>query len=57
MLAALQERKVAIHLVSPGPDLLKDVLDAASKPFAVTGTYDIPEDLVERWPPAAFCWE
>ena len=48
MLAALQERKVAIHLVSPGPDLFKDVLDAAPKPFAVTGTVDIPEDLVER---------
>ena len=48
MLAALQERKVAIHLVSPGPALLKDVLETASKPFAVTGTYEIPEDLVEQ---------
>ncbi|MHB8957386.1 MAG: M28 family peptidase [Pirellulaceae bacterium] len=48
MLAAFEQRKIALHLVSPGPDLLKDVLDSTSRPFAVTGTYDIPEEIIER---------
>ncbi len=48
MLAALQERKVAVHLMSPTPQLCQDVLEATSKPFAVTGTYDIPEEMVSR---------
>ena len=48
MLAALQERNVAIHLVSPSVDLMNDVLDATAKPFAVTGTYEISEEALER---------
>jgi hypothetical protein len=46
MLAALKERKVAVHLMSPSPLLWQDVLAATSKPFAVTGTYEIPEEMI-----------
>lgn len=56
MLAALQQRNVAIHLMSPAPSLLSDVVDAASKPFMVTGTFDIPEDAVERFAARGVLW-
>jgi hypothetical protein len=55
-LAALQERRVAIHLVSPGIDLMNDVLDATSKPFAITGTYEIREDSLERLSSRGILW-
>ena len=48
MLAALEQRKVAVHLMSPSTPLWQDVLEATSRPFAVTGTFDIPEEMVSR---------
>lgn len=48
MLAALQERNVAVHLISPNAELMNDVLGATSKPFAVTGTYEVSEAALEQ---------
>ena len=48
MLKMLEERGVVVRLVSPRGALLGDVLSAATKPFVVTGDYEIPDDLAER---------
>jgi hypothetical protein len=48
MLGALEERGVVLRLLSPGQQLMKDVLYAASKPFVITGEYEIPEELIDR---------
>jgi hypothetical protein len=44
----LQDRSVVVHLVSPGEQELKDLLDATSKPFVVSGDYQLPADLAEQ---------
>jgi len=47
-LKVLEESSVIVRLDSPGADLIDDVLSSASKPFIVTGDYEIPEKMVDR---------
>jgi hypothetical protein len=47
-LKSLEERGVVVRLVSPSSETLKVMLSQASKPFIVTGEYDVPEELVDR---------
>jgi len=47
-LKVLEENNVFVRLVSPGADLIGDVLSSASKPFIITGEYEIPEKMVDR---------
>ena len=47
-LAALEASNVAVNLVSPSPRLLRSVLRAATKPFAVTGDYALNERMYEQ---------
>lgn len=44
----LEQSGVFLRLESPGVDLIEDVLSVASKPFIITGDYEIPEKLVDR---------
>jgi len=39
MLGMMEENKIAVNLVDPPPQLLRDVLAAATRPFLVTGFY------------------
>jgi len=55
-LDALQQRNVAIHLMSPSSELINDVAEATSKPFAVTGTYELTEETVEQLAPRGILW-
>jgi hypothetical protein len=48
MLSAVQERNFVVHLLSPGPELLADVLQSTSKPFVITGDYQIAEELADQ---------
>ncbi len=48
ILKVLEASDVAVRLVSPGEELLRDMTSAATKPFIVTGDYTIPESLVDR---------
>jgi hypothetical protein len=45
---AFEKEEILVHLVSPSGDLLSDLLSAASKPFYVTGQYEITESQVDR---------
>ncbi|NQU25569.1 MAG: M28 family peptidase [Candidatus Nealsonbacteria bacterium] len=47
-LKVLEANGVIVRLVSPGNDLIDDVLTAASKAFIITGDYEIPEEMVDR---------
>lgn len=47
-LRALEELDVLVRLVSPKQNLIDDVLSAGSKPFVITGDYEIPETMVDR---------
>jgi hypothetical protein len=47
-LRSLEANDVVVRLVSPGEKLLEDLLSAASKPFIITGDYQITYDLAER---------
>ncbi len=47
-LKVLQQNSVIVRLVSPGKDLIDDVLSSASKAFIITGEYEIPEKMVDR---------
>ncbi|MBC8868667.1 MAG: M20/M25/M40 family metallo-hydrolase [Planctomycetes bacterium] len=47
-LKVLEENNVFVRLVSPGADLIGDVLSSASKPFVITGEYEILEKMVDR---------
>jgi hypothetical protein len=47
-LSALEQSGVAARLISPGEKLINDMLSAASKPFVITGDYDIAYDHVSR---------
>jgi hypothetical protein len=41
----LEENEVWIHLASPSPDLLAQMLDLSTKPFIVTGDYSVPASM------------
>jgi len=48
-LKTMEASNIVLHLVNPADDLLSDALQAAEKPFIVTGTYNlasVPKDLV-----------
>ena len=47
-LKALEENGVVVRLVSPGGDLINDMLSAASKPLIITGDYQITYTMVDR---------
>lgn len=47
-LKVLEENRVTVRLISPGEDLIDDLLSAASKPFVITGEYEIPARMVDR---------
>ena len=47
-LTAIEAAGLAVHLVSPGEDLLSDFLNAAAKPFLVTGQYTLTESQIGR---------
>ncbi len=47
-LKTLEENGVIVRLVSPGENLIDDMLSAASKAFIITGEYEIPEKMVDR---------
>lgn len=47
-LKVLEEKDVIVRLVSPGMDLIDDMLSSASKAFIITGEYEIPEKMVDR---------
>jgi hypothetical protein len=47
-LKTLQENNVVLRLISPEENLIDDVLNVATKPFVMTGDYQIPDKFVER---------
>jgi hypothetical protein len=47
-LKALEESDVVVRLISPGEELIGDMLSAASKPFVITGDYEITSAMVDR---------
>ena len=42
---SLEDSAVAIRLISPPESLVRDLLSAASKPFIITGAFEIGEEL------------
>jgi hypothetical protein len=44
----LEENSVAIRLISPSENLASDFLSAVSKPFVITGPFEITDELVDR---------
>ena len=48
-LRALESNEVAVHLVSPAEELIKDMLSATAKPFIITGDYEITYPMVDRF--------
>ncbi|MBI4878800.1 MAG: M20/M25/M40 family metallo-hydrolase [Planctomycetes bacterium] len=46
-LGVLEGRGIAVHLESPGAALLDDFLQAAQKPFLVTGKFDVDESRAD----------
>ena len=44
----MQASGIALRLVSPGGELLNDMLSAVTKPFVVTGNYSIPDEVIDR---------
>jgi hypothetical protein len=47
-LKALESNGVMVRLVSPSEDLIEDLLSAATKPFVITGDYQVTYALAER---------
>jgi hypothetical protein len=47
-LGMMEEHRIAINLVSPSPQLLRDVLSAATRPFIVTGFYLLDPQTYEQ---------
>ena len=47
-LRVLEENDAVVRLVSPGEELINDMLSAASKPFIITGDYQITYAMVDR---------
>lgn len=47
-LKTLEANGVVVRLVSPGEQLIHDVLAAATKPFIITGDYQVTESMVPR---------
>ena len=47
-LRMMEENKIVINLVSPSPGLLEAVLDTATRPFIITGFYDLSQQLYDR---------
>ncbi|MCP4708984.1 MAG: M20/M25/M40 family metallo-hydrolase [Planctomycetes bacterium] len=47
-LKALEDAGIAVHLMSPSEDLVYDVLEEATKPFIITGSYTINEDMFDK---------
>jgi hypothetical protein len=47
-LRVLEENAVAVRLISPGEELISDLLSAASRPFIITGDYHITDAMVDR---------
>jgi len=45
---AMEEGNIVVHLVSPSQGLINDMLNAASNPFIITGTYTISDAMVSR---------
>ena len=43
----LADNAVAVRLISPGEGLVTDLLSATSKPFLITGQFEITDELVE----------
>ena len=43
----MEENNLAIHLIDPDESLIEAMLDAATKPFIVTGTYTVNEDMFD----------
>jgi len=46
-LGVMEESNLALHLIDPDESLIEAMLDAATKPFIVTGTYTINEDMFD----------
>ena len=46
-LKGLEDNGIVVHLMSPSENLVYDVLEAATKPFIITGSYNINEDMFD----------
>jgi len=44
----MEENKIVINLVSPAPQLLEAVLETATRPFIITGIYDLNQQLYNK---------
>jgi hypothetical protein len=47
-LKTLEGSGVVVRLVSPGENLINELLSAASKPFIITGDYQVTDAMVDR---------
>ncbi len=47
-LRMMEESKIVVNLVSPSPQLLEAVLVTATRPFIITGFYDLNQQLYDR---------
>ena len=47
-LGMMEENRIVINLVSPSPQLLRDVLESATRPFIVTGFYLLDPQTYEQ---------
>ncbi len=47
-LGKVEARSLVLRLHSPGAELMDDVLAATTKPFIITGQYEIPEPAVSK---------
>jgi hypothetical protein len=47
-LRMMEENGIVINLVSPSPQLLEAVLETATRPFIITGFYDLDQQLYDR---------
>jgi len=46
-LTVMEESNIALHLIDPDESLIEAMLEAATKPFIITGTYTINEDMFD----------
>ena len=47
LVTLLEKRQVLIHLVSPAPEVLKAIGAVASKPFVVSGQYELTDEVLD----------
>jgi hypothetical protein len=47
-LGMMEENRIVVNLVSPSPQLLRDVLESATRPFIVTGFYLLDPQTYEQ---------